>query len=377
MKKALIAVNYIGFVYFLWDDIDLLKEMGYQVYLAADNVKQESQALEILAEKGVTFIDVPLDSKSPLTRKNWEAFNIYRKLLAHEKFDLIHCHTPIVGLFLRMAARRYRRKGAKVLYTTHGLAYTHLSGRKEYLVYHTIESFASRFCDAIITINREDYDNARKLHCQKVFHINGMGVDTAKFRDVKIDKQEYRTKLGIPTGKIMILSVGELSVRKNHTIIVEALSRLKNKEDYVYAICGHEMTAGGTTQAIRDLSQKEGVQVIFLGFRRDIPEVIHCSDIGAIPSVREGLGLAGIESLSAGVPLVGTDVQGIKEYIVDGKTGYLYNPYDAEGFAKGIEALSNETTRRSMEADCKEIVQKFDVSVSVAQRREIYREMLR
>ena len=371
-KKALIAVNFIGFFHFLWDDIDMLNEMGYKVYAMGDNEKQEEHTLKIMEEKNVTFIDAKIDSKSPFTQNNWDYYKKVSRLLKEHHFDLVHCHTPIVGLLVRLAARNYRKHGTKVIYTTHGLAYTHLSSRKEYFIYHSIESLASRFCDAIITINKEDFENAKKLHCKKVYHINGVGIDTHRYSCVTIDRNEYRKKLGIPEGKLMVLAIGELSYRKNHTVIVKALAKLKNKADFVYAICGREMTSGGTGEEIRRLSAELGVSTIFLGFRHDIPEVVHCADIGVMPSIREGLGLAGVQMLCGGVPLVGSDVQGIREYTIEGKTGYLCNPNDADAFADGLRKLSEESVRNQMQHRCKEIVKQFDKSVSVKQRKRIY-----
>lgn len=255
-KKALIAVNYIGFLHFLWDDIDLLNRRGYKVYAIGDNRKNETHTLEILMQKNVSFIDARIDSKSPLTKTNMAYYRQVRQLLKEHHFDLIHCHTPIVGLIVRLAARSYRKQGTKVIYTTHGLAYTHLSSKKEYLIYHSIESLASMFTDAIITINYEDYNNAKKLHCGRVYHINGVGVDIQRYHDVVIDRDKYRTQNGIPNDKLLILSVGELSQRKNHAIIVDALAQLENKSNYVFGICGRSMTGKGTREIIQKRAEE-------------------------------------------------------------------------------------------------------------------------
>ena len=180
----------------------------------------------------------------------------------------------------------------------------------------------------------------------------------------------------IAKDKLMVLGIGELSYRKNHTVIVKALAKLKNKDKFVFAICGREMTAGGTGNEIRNLSKEYGINTIFLGFRHDIPEVIKCADIGVMPSIREGLGLSGIEMLSEGIPLVGSDVQGIREYIINGETGYLCNPYDVDAFAMGLTKLSDPQTRQKMKNQCKNIVKMFDTEVSVKQRKEIYNQIL-
>lgn len=354
----------------------MLKSLGYEITLIGDNSKNESSTLAILNDKEVKFINAEIDSKTPISKKNFKLFLRYKKILKDERFDLIHCHTPIVGLYMRIVSSGYRKFGTKVIYTTHGLAYSQYSSKKEYIKYHSIESFASRFCDAIITINLEDFNNACKLHCKKVYHINGVGVDTSRFRDIKVNRTDYRDKLGLPNDKILILSIGELSERKNHIVIVEALSQLKDKDRYVYAICGRTMTGIGTTEHIQRLADEKKVAVKLLGFRSDIPQIVHCADIGAIPSIREGLGLSGIETLSAGIPLVGSDVQGIREYIIDGKTGFLCNPYDAKSFAVAIDKLSNKEYRESLKDNCLNIIKKFDKNISVNQREKIYKELL-
>lgn len=84
----------------------------------------------------------------------------------------------------------------------------------------------------------------------------------------------------------------------------------------------------GTYDFLKKYAVEKNVRVIFLGFRKDIPEINRCADIAVLPSLREGLGLAGIEALASGVPVVGSDVQGIKDYVVDGETGYLCAPTD-------------------------------------------------
>lgn len=375
-KEALIAANFIGFFHFLWDDVDMLNQMGYKIYAIGDNERNEDYTMKIMAEKNVTFIDAKIDAKSPFTVNNIAYYNQVKKLLKEHHFDVIHCHTPIVGLLVRISARKYRKYGTKIIYTTHGLAFTHLSSKKEYFIYHTIEAIASRFCDAIITINKEDYESAKKLHCKNVFHINGVGVNTEKFRTAVIDRDAYREKLNISKDKIMILAIGELSHRKNHTVIVKALATMRDKDKYVFAICGREMTAGGTGEEIRKIAKEKEINILFLGFRSDIPEVIKCADIGVMPSIREGLGLSGIEMLSAGIPLVGSDVQGIREYIVNGKTGYLCHPFDVDAFAKGLEKLSDFKTRNIMFSECKEVAKQFDLKVSIEQRNKIYYQIL-
>lgn len=375
-KKALIVANLAGFASFLIHDMEILIEKGYTVTFAANAYKLEwADTKEKLDKLGVEFVQLDFDSTNPMAKTNFGAYRELKVLLKRGDFQLIHCHTPIAGIFTRLAARSYRRKGAKVIYTTHGFAFTENSSKKSWVVFYTVEKFCSLFCDAIITINREDYSNAKKMFCKKVFHINGVGVDTSKYANVAVNRNEYRALIGVPTDKMMILAVGELSTRKNHQIIIKALSKLPNKKEYVFVICGNGID-GGTGKMLNDLAKREDVDLKLLGFRMDIPEITAVSDIGVIPSIREGLGLAGIQSLAAGVPVIGSRVQGIKDYIVDDKNGYLCDPFDENAFAEKIKLLSDSQRRDAMRTFCREMATKFDNSVSFEQMRIIYDELL-
>lgn len=376
-KKALVVTNLLGFVGFLWGDIRTLQSLGYEVtFVAEGDLSKNQESQKEFQSIGVRYIPVQMSSKNPLAKQNLQAYKDIKRILGQDRFDLVHCHTPIAGFITRLAARKDRKNGTKVFYTTHGFAFTRYSSAKQWLVYFSIEKFASRFCDAIITINDEDYENAQKMCCSNVRKINGVGVDTARYHDIAVDVVEYREKLGLPTDKIMILSVGELSERKNHQIIIKALGELPAKSDYIYVICGKEVGNSGIAARLKQLAQENGVELYLLGHRNDIPQIMRCSDIGAIPSVREGLGFAGIESLCVEVPLVGTRVQGIKEYIIDGVNGYLCDPFDAHGYAKAISKLSDEQHRRELKNNCYSVAQKFDISVSRSQMMEIYTTLL-
>jgi len=372
-KQALIVANLAGFASFLLDQIRILQEAGYEVtYAANGNLLAWEDTRGKLDELAVPFRQIDFNSTSPLAAENRRAYRQLKALLGETRYDLIHCHTPIAGLLTRLAARSQRRHGTRVIYTTHGFAFTSRSTGRQRLIYRTLESFGSRFCDAIITINREDYAAAAGMHCKKVFYTNGVGVDTEKYRSAQVDRDAYRTSIGVRPDQVMVLSVGELSERKNHRVVIEALSLLPDKERYVYVICGNGIH-GGTGQALQALADRLSVHLILLGFRTDIPEIMAVSDIGALPSLREGLGLSGVQSLAAGVPVAGTDVQGIRDYVKDGETGYLCAP-EPQAFSDAIARLTG--AREQMADACRRMAEQFDRSVAHAQMERIYGELL-
>ena len=89
------------------------------------------------------------------------------------------------------------RHKVTVIYTTHGFTFTDKSSKKNWIVYFTAEKLMSRFCDAIITINHEDYNNAKKMHCPKAYIIPSVGLDNHRFANLRINRDEYRASFGV------------------------------------------------------------------------------------------------------------------------------------------------------------------------------------
>lgn len=372
-KKVLIVTALAGFVRsFLNNDISILQGMGYEVHCAANaNHKGANDVVEYLNSNNVVFHQVDFSSTSPFSNETYQSYKQIKKVILESRFDVIHCHTPIAGALTRIAARKEREKSTKVIYTTHGF-YFHRGSRKiNWLIYYNIEKFVSKFTDVMVTINKEDYENAKKMHCNDVVRISGVGVDTSKFISVDIDRDDYRASIGVSKNDIMLLSIGELSHRKNHQIIIKALAKLNNP-NIIYIICGNSISGKGVLIELDKLARENNVRVKFLGLRPDIPQICHCADIGAFPSVREGLGLAGIETLVSGVPLVTSNVHGILDYMKDGKTGFTSDPYDVDGFVKGITSLLDSNRRKNMKDDCIKAALPFDRSISIEQMRKLY-----
>lgn len=379
--KALLVMNLAGFLTFLWNDISTLQDMGYEVSVAMNGLMPDgTDAAEIakLDEKGIRHYQIDFDSKNPLTITNWIAYLQLKEVLKNQ-YDVIHCHTPIAGILTRMAAVRYRKKGTVVIYTTHGFAFTDRSSKPTWMIYYTLESFMSHYCDAIITINHEDFYNAKKMHCKKVFLIPSVGVDNKKFQNTHINRDTYRKQFGVSKTDVMILAVGELSPRKNQQIIIKALSLLPDRERYVFVVCGRVVVDSKMEQELKKLANELNIRVCFAGHRYDIPEVNICADVAVIPSLREGFGMAGVEAMASGIPVVGSDVQGIREYIVPEKTGYLCDPNSAEEFAEAIEKLVLLTPekRSAISENCKRMASKFDVEKSKIAVRNIYSDILK
>lgn len=382
MKKVLEVASVISFFeWFNKENIDhLKKDLGCEVHVAVnldymnDTDKARTLAyIDKLKADGIILHNIKF-ARSPFGKDNFAAYRELKRIIDENKFDLIHCHTPVASILTRLAARKSRKRGSIVMYTCHGFHFHNKSPKINWMVFYPIEKLLSSQCDYLVTINHEDYNRAKTFYTPKVRYIPGVGVDIRHISETVIDKSAYRRILGIPENAFVIISMGEMIPRKNHEVIIRALGELKDKDIY-YLICGK----GPLKETLQDLAKELGVglNVKFLGFRKDIAELIHASDISAFPSRIEGLGLAGIEAMAAGIPLVSSNVHGILDYVKDGETGFAIDPDNVSGFAVAINFLkSNPDRRMEMGKKCLEAVKPFQLENALQCMWNIFDEAL-
>lgn len=382
MKKVLIVASVVSFIeWFNKENVDFLNDtLGCEVHIACNfdymkdtDVERTKKYIEQIKKQGIILHNIAF-ARSPFSKDNLEAYKELKKIIDEQNFSLIHCHTPTVSMLTRIAARKARKNGSVVMYTCHGFHFHNSSSKKNWIFYYPVEKFLSRYCDYIVTINKEDFNRAKTFHCKNVRYIPSVGVDINRIMNLKIDKKAKKESIGVPADKTLIISAGELIERKNHEVIIKALAKINNTDVY-YAIAGK----GPLKEHLEHLAKELGIsdRVIFLGFRTDVFELYHAADISAFPSKIEGLGLAGVEAMAAGVPLVSSNVHGILDYVIDGKTGYAIDPKDVDGYAKAITRLvDNSDLRENMKENCLKAVAPFEISNALHVMWDIYREIL-
>lgn len=365
-RKALIVTTVASTIdQFCMKDISILLN-DYDVQVAANfttgNNTSEERIHEFKNElemKNIIINEIEFD-RNPLSAKNLIAYKKLKAIMYKDKFDLIHCHTPIAAMVARLAAKELRKIGSKVIYTAHGFHFHKGAPLKNWLIYYTIERWLARYTDVLITINKEDYARAKnEFKAKKVEYIPGVGIDLKKLETVEVDRYIKRSELGLPKEAFVVLSVGELNNNKNHQVAIKAISKINNTKIH-YVICGQ----GQLDAYLRNLSKELGIenQVHLLGFRKDIPEICKSSDLFVFPSHREGLGIAALEAMACGLPIITSNVHGIVDYSIDGETGYICNPTDVDCFSKHIKSLYNDADKRSeMALNNIEAVKTFEI----------------
>lgn len=352
--------------------ISWLDGMGYQVDVAAGFNLDTKPNLHL--EVPGTIYDVPF-SRSPFSLKNIKAYKSLRSIIKNGNYDVVHCNTPVGGILTRLAANAKRKKQElKVVYEAHGFHFFQGGAKKNWLLWYPIEKWFSRYTDVLITINKMDYELALdKFKAKAIKYIPGVGVDLNQFMNNEAIcnlREEYH----LPEGSKILISVGELNENKNHQVIIRALAHL-NDDNIHYFLVGN----GPLKSQLEELASTLGVQehIHFLGYRRDVPALMKNADAFVFPSMREGLGMASIEAMASGLPIITSNRHGINDYSIAGKTGYKYHPDDVVGFAEGISKIVYDSNMRNEMGEHNiELSKQFTVEASMNRLSEIYLEML-
>ena len=165
MKKALIVTHVSGFVpQFEMNNVKLLQELGYEVHYAS-NFNNVSYGTDNSRLEGTGIVCHQVDfARSPFEfRNNRSAYRQLKQVMREQHFELVHCHTPVGGVYARLAARKHRKNGTRVIYTAHGFHFYKGAPLKFWLVAYPMEWLLAHVTDTLITINEEDFINAQKL----------------------------------------------------------------------------------------------------------------------------------------------------------------------------------------------------------------------
>lgn len=341
MKRALVATSVASMVdQFLLPSVFLLKNSGYEVHILCNfyegntcSDEQIKKLQAVLTDNDIKYFQVDFARNVTKITQNLSAYKQVSEIVKNNRYDLVHCHSPIGGLVTRLACRKVRKQGTKVIYTAHGFHFYKGAPLKNWMLYYPVEKLCSYFTDVLITINHEDYNLAKKkMKAKQVEYVPGVGIDLTKFGKNTFDKSAKRKELGIPDDAILLLSVGELNENKNHETVIRAIENL----DVYYIIAGTGSLDGHLQSIIDVLGMTNRVKL--LGFRNDIGELCETADIFVMPSYREGLSVALMEAMANGMPCVVSNIRGNTD-LIDENGGSLFEPHNIADCQKAIKKM--------------------------------------
>lgn len=326
MKKILIVATVQSHIaQFHQDIIYMMKKEGYQVHIAAkDNLSLKNGLQLRNVDKKY---DIPF-SRSPLNKSNFTSYKLLKQVIDENNYDIIQCNTPVGGIVTRLAAKKNRKLGTKVIYMAHGFHFYKGAPKKNWLLYYPLEKFFARYTDTLITINLEDYHFAKKKFKCNVEHIYGIGVSNDKFYvHTEQEKKELRKKYHFSDDDFLIICIGELNKNKNQITLIKAINEIKESCPKVKVLfAGNGPLEMELKKEVDQLSLNN--HIVFLGYTRELVNIIPFCDCLVSCSYREGLPLNIIEGLLSGIPVVVSKNRGHNELVKDGKNGFRFDVQD-------------------------------------------------
>ena len=303
-----------------------------------------------------------------------------RTIVEREQHDIVHVHTPVAAFVARYALRNIRREGKlKVIYTAHGFHFYNGAPLIRNTLALWLERLAGRWTDYLIVINREDEQAAKRYHIvppDRVRYIPGIGIDTYRYSTDAVSEAEVarvRQELELSPEDRLFLMIAEFNPGKRHRDALEAFSRLRRSEAHL-AFAG----TGPLFEDMQRLARRLGLgkHVHFLGLRQDVPALIRASVATLLPSEREGLSRSVMESLCLGVPVIGSDIRGIRDLLERG-CGLLFKVGDIDSLAEAMRwVLEHPTEAQAMGCKGREQMAVYDLQNILKLHESLYREAL-
>lgn len=347
-------------------------DMGYDVVYGVQRAKPE----ELECELPIKLYDAHTYRSITAFKDNKIAYDNLNKVIRENNVEVIHCNTPVGGMVGRLCGKKNKVK--KIIYTAHGFHFYKGAPLFNRTVLKWAEMLMARWTDAIITMNREDYEAAKKFKLRKggkVYFVHGVGITLKDFEGLSHLRQQKREEMGVKGDDIVLISMGDLVPRKNYGAAIRAIAKANNQKLH-YMICGR----GPELENLQALAKELGVesQIHFLGFRTDVKELLTGADMFLFTTRQEGLPRSMMEAMASGLPCVASAIRGNVDLIENGVNGFVCPTDDVDGYAAAIEKIASDPDlREQMRVNNLEKIKQYDISVVEQEIRAIYADVLK
>lgn len=310
--------------------------------------------------------------------RDWQSYRSLVGLLREIGPQIVHTHSSKAGILGRAAARRLK---IPAVHTIHGSPFHAFQGRLAYTVYRAAEAWAARRCDRLISVcdaMTDQYVAARVAPREKFVTVYS-GMEVEPFLHPPRPRDEVRRELGFGPDEIVVGKVARLFELKGHADVIAAARRVAAIDPRVRFLFVGD---GLLRQTLAEQIARAGLRdkFVFTGLvpPEQVPELIAAMDIVVHASLREGLARVLPQALIAGKPVVSYDVDGAREVVLNGQTGFLLPPRSIAEMADALLTLAGDIAmrRRYGEAGRAKFTGQFRHETMTERLREIYAEVL-
>ena len=325
----------------------------------------------IMSDVNAVFLDnlkasgVPVHVSKYNSISSWKNMFEIKKYAKKGKFHVIHSHLTHAQYWTSLASRIDFTKKRIYVTTEHSTS----NNRRHKTIFKIIDRFIYRPYKEIISISPATENSLKKWigGDEKRFEIIENGVDLSRFsQGKKIDLSEY----GLHEDDKIIIMISRFHKAKDQDTVIKAMEFLP--KIYKLVLVGD----GERREELENLVKEKNLssRVFFLGIRKDIPDLLKTSYISIQSSIFEGFGITALESMSAGVPTIATDVPGLSAIVKDG--GILFSVGDFKGLAKIIFSLERNDMYNKIKKSCIEKSKMYDIKITAEKYINLYKNLL-
>lgn len=338
----------------------------------------EGSLMDRARSAGFRIVEIPELRRSIHPWRDWLSYRKLTAILRDLKPDIVHTHSSKAGIIGRHAAAKVR---IPVVHTIHGASFHRGQSALASAVYRGLERWAARPTDAFISVCdslTEQYVSAG-VAPQDRFTTVYSGMDVDPFLNPPRDRIDVREQLGLQPEQVAVAKVARLFHLKGHKFLIEAARHVVDRCPNVrFVLIGDGILREEFEQRISELGLSEYFILTGLVPPEQIPELVNASDIVAHTSEWEGLARVLPQGLISGKPVVSYDVDGAREVVIPGETGYLLPVEEITGLADALCELadSSELRDRLGRNGRERFAEIFRHQTMTAQIREVYQQVL-
>lgn len=322
-------------------------------------------------------LQIPVTVLSPVDLAAWAGMTPLRQLIREFRPDIIHTHGVRANLLGRLA-NKAEGFPARLVTTVHSVLKLDYPKFWKRVLFERFEKWTWRYVDRFILVSRamkQDFLKAG-LPQDRITVIHN-AIQLPEEPPVRPEHSGLREELGLPQGTVLAGTVARLHPVKGHTYLIQAVKQLEAK----YPDAHYVWIGGGDLQhQLKEEVAQAGLskKIHFLGVRQDVPELLPQLDLFVLPSISEGLSVAILEALLAGVPVVTTAVGGSPEVVDEGRDGLLVPSKDPEALRQAIDrALSDPQTMKQMgQAGQQKVYREFSLECLVRETTDVYKGLI-
>ncbi|HUG19584.1 MAG TPA: glycosyltransferase family 4 protein [Planctomycetaceae bacterium] len=364
----------------LWTVLDQHRDYGDRVTLISGvDDGPEGSLLDQARDAGIDVRVIPELRRSINPLNDWKSYHRLLWLLRELKPDLVHTHSSKGGVIGRAAARKLR---IPAVHTIHGAAFHYGQSAVLRSLYIRAERWAAKRTDHFITVcdaMTEQY-LAQGIGSPDRYTTIYSGMEVEPFLQPARSRDEVRAELGIRPDEIVIGKIARLFPLKGHQHAIEAARRLiPDHPNLKFLFVGDGILREAYQRTIDEAGLAE--HFIFTGLvpPERIPELIHATDIVLHTSEWEGLARVLVQGLLAGKPVVSFDIDGAKEVVLPGETGFLADFPDIGELTRSLAALIEDSSLREQmgKTGRAKFTEPFRHETMTRRIREVYRQVLK